>query len=295
MTGAKRKTIVKILSAKINDWTKSITDNCELVELIKRDAIITGGAITSLLLGEEINDYDVYFVTQDTAAKVAQYYVDKFVTDNPDAKPVPTVKVQDDRVRIFIKSSGIAGEGQEGYEYFEYKPEKLADAFIEKSFSGKSQKRAAHYNPIYLSDNAITLGNKLQIIIRFYGPPEELHKNFDFVHATNSFEYDTRELILVPEALEATLARELVYVGSKYPVASIFRIRKFIGRGWRISAGQILKILLQVNDLDLSNIDVLEEQLIGVDVAYMKELIDLIRKHESPDTAYICKLIDEVF
>jgi hypothetical protein len=39
----------------------------------------------------------------------------------------------------------------------------------------------------------------------------------------------------------------------------------------------MLKMMLQVSDLDLKNPDVLEEQLIGVDVAYFSTLIEVLR------------------
>jgi hypothetical protein len=44
-------------------------------------------------------------------------------------------------------------------------------------------------------------------------------------------------------------------------------MKKFIQRGWT-KRGRNPKMLFQVSELDLKNIEVLEEQLIGVDVAY---------------------------
>jgi hypothetical protein len=81
-------------------------------------------------------------------------------------------------------------------------------------------------------------------------------------------------------------------------VCSIFRLRKFMARGWRISAGQILKILMQLSELNLSDPEVLKEQLIGVDQAYMNQLIREINNRESGtrvDATYIAQLIDKIF
>jgi hypothetical protein len=50
-------------------------------------------------------------------------------------------------------------------------------------------------------------------------------------------------------------------------------MKNAIQRGWTVNAGEILKMLFQVSELDLKNIEVLEEQLIGVDVAYFSLLI----------------------
>ena len=48
-----------------------------------------------------------------------------------------------------------------------------------------------------------------------------------------------------------------------YPIASLLRIRKFIERGWRITAGQMLKIIWQLQDVNLSDPAVMREQLTG--------------------------------
>ena len=104
-----------------------------------------------------------------------------------------------------------------------------------------------------------------------------------------------------PEALEALLAKELKYVGSKYPLCSVIRTRKFIKRGWFISAGQYLKICFQLSKLQLDKIDVLEDQLVGVDSAYFVHLIEVIRKDleegiiKDIDETYVAKLVDKIF
>jgi hypothetical protein len=71
-------------------------------------------------------------------------------------------------------------------------------------------------------------------------------------------------------------------------------MKKFIQRGWT-NAGEILKMLFQVSELDLKNIEVLEEQLIGVDVAYFS-LLTVLRDTEGKLTAHhLSELIDKVF
>jgi hypothetical protein len=73
-------------------------------------------------------------------------------------------------------------------------------------------------------------------------------------------------------------------------------MKKFIQRGWTVNAGEILKMLFQVSELDLKNIEVLEEQLIGVDVAYFSLLITVLRDTEGKLTAHhLSELIDKVF
>ena len=54
------KNIAKSLKAKLDDWCKNI-DNSEITKIIKENAIVTGGALVSLLNGDKPNDYDIYF------------------------------------------------------------------------------------------------------------------------------------------------------------------------------------------------------------------------------------------
>ena len=74
-------------------------------------------------------------------------------------------------------------------------------------------------------------------------------------------------------------------------------MKKFIKRGWNISAGEMLKIMFQISELDLKNPNVLEEQLIGVDVAYFSLLIQALRNvsDKKITSMLINDMIDKVF
>lgn len=296
----KAKTIKKIIRQKVHEWIKSIDDS-KLRENVAQNCIVTGGAIASMLLGENVNDYDVYFTNKETAKRVAEYYVKKF-KDNPPStytgnkRNIPISVVDEkDRIKIVIKSEGVASEEIDPQEQPSLLNVQRATHFQEK------EKESGKYRPIFLSSNAITLSDDVQLIIRFYGSPEEIHKNYDFVHCTNYWASSDDELTLRPKALEALLAKELVYIGSRYPLASIIRTRKFIKRGFTCNAGQYLKMCWQVAELDLYDIEVLEDQLVGVDTAYFQMLIDTIKAEisEDPDFGYdypyIAELIDRIF
>ena len=77
-----RKVIKSVLSKKFKDWTKTIEDTY-VRKLVEDNSIITGGCIASMLLGEKINDFDVYFTNKETTLAVAKYYVEKFNNANP--------------------------------------------------------------------------------------------------------------------------------------------------------------------------------------------------------------------
>lgn len=312
--GLKSKTIKSVLRNKINGWLAAIDDEA-LRDTCRKEAIVTGGSIASMLLGEEVNDFDVYFRTKDTVRRVADYYVRKFNESRVARGGVPVkIYVEElkdlagsDRVRIVVKSAGVEGEEQRAdYQYFENGNDHDTGDYVSEAFdpldSVKSLAEAMTeerpiFSPVFLSSNAISLSGKIQLILRFYGDPDTIHANYDFAHCMNYWESGTSSLTLRPAALEALLSRVLVYHGSRYPLCSVIRTRKFIERGWRINAGQYLKMAMQIAELDLTKFEVLEEQLTGVDVAYFAEVLEKIKAKdpEKVDAAYLVEIIDRMF
>jgi len=296
----KLKTIENIINSKFDAFIKSVTDE-KIKDLIKKNTIISGGCIASMLLEEKINDYDMYFTNQETCFKVAEYFVEMFKKAQSKKKTIPIfVEEFKNRIMIKVKSSEITSDEtkDKDYRYFEAfdpgSPEQ--ERFLNGALSyAKNKQQKQKYKPIFITSNAITLNGDIQLILRFYGDAKKIHENFDYVHATNYWLSSDRKVHTNPKALECLLCKELSYIGSLYPVCSIFRLRKFIKRGFSINAGQLFKIMFQISDLDLNNIEVLYEQLIGVDIAYMEELLCRLRSKENIDYIYICKLIDEIF
>lgn len=65
------KNIKRHLNGKLRDWLKSVDDE-KIRTIISENTIITGGAMVSLLTGEAVNDYDVYFRTKDACLAVTE-------------------------------------------------------------------------------------------------------------------------------------------------------------------------------------------------------------------------------
>lgn len=284
----KAKTIKRILNQRHREFVESIEDK-DVRKLVRKNSIITGGAIVSMLLNEPVNDFDYYFTDKETTKKVAEYFVSKFKEVNGSLNV--EVVDEDDRIKIFVQSTGVAGEA----------PEHEDDEDLLVTSESIQDEEEQDFRPLFLTTNAITLSNKIQLVTRFYGEPEEIHDNYDFVHATCYWRSENNHLSLPREALEAILTKELRYAGSKYPLASIFRTKKFIERGWTVNAGQYLKMALQLNEMDLHNAEVLEEQLTGVDFAYFQMIIrDIKEKQEKDenfkvDNNYLTEIINRIF
>lgn len=310
------------LHNKITDWANSVTDE-RVKDAILNDTIITGGCIVSLLQNENPHDYDVYFRSKESLKLVAEYYVNSFLKrsngkysnsevlvqdcywDKVKNKWVvitnPENKNTDSRVRIFIRSVGAVGENFDNYEQSDREYRYALAKINEDIKSNEDKQSLPPYSCVFMTNNAITLTDKIQIVLRFYGEPEQIHTNYDFVHCTCYYTNYNKNLVMPSRALEAILNKELYYVGSKYPLASIIRTRKFINRGYTINAGQYVKMALQLNELNLKNLHIFEEQLIGVDSAYFTAFINELErlkkedKNFSMDSGYLIKLINNVF
>ena len=78
--GMKKRTINDIISKKIDKWIATIDDPALKVRIQVRiwpAVIVTGGSITSMLLGEMPNDFYVYFSDITLATDLAKYYAAK--------------------------------------------------------------------------------------------------------------------------------------------------------------------------------------------------------------------------
>lgn len=303
------KTIERNIKAKMEKWLETITDE-KLRKDVKENLLVSGGCIASMFLNEEVNDYDVYLTDIDVCKRIAKYYTStidqilifdgrekeilidefnkkyedlynskngKFAIDQNNSFAVSLRNLKEDQIKLYFRDTkgGLrVNENAEG--------DKL------------------NYTPLYFSPNAISLSDNLQIVLRFWGSPEQIHKTFDFTHATNYFTFK-EGLVRNLGAVESILTKQLKYQGSYYPVTSIIRAKKFIKRGFNINAGELLKIMFQISSLDLSDPDVLEEQLIGVDVAYFDTIITALRNKFESDKdfklsgEYFNSLIERIF
>ena len=314
----KPTSIERNIRHKIEDWLESIDDE-EVRLKLKDNIVVTGGCITSMLLGEEPNDYDVYLKSYKVAAMIAEYYVEKFCAEvcntvrfaGQERVTGITVKEIEGVPKIYVKSAGVAREGgADEYQYFEMIADsdvrlQTVDDYMIAAISVQNptyvKEKLKPYRPMFLTSNAITLTDGIQVVIRFAGTPSVLHENFDFTHCKNhwcSWKSPGKALQLLKKPVICTLNKRVHYSpGSLYPLASLFRTRKFIHRGWDVSLGEYLKIVYDIAKLDLNNPAVLQDQLIGMDAAYFAEIITALREGnvEKIDAAYLARIIDELY
>lgn len=326
------KTIKQVLSGKINNWIESI-DDINVQAAVRKDVIVTGGCFTSFLQNQEPNDYDCYFRTKETVLLVAGHYAKKWnernrkqenaihrkcnvmvldcddpsreildyykVEDIADSEAVMLSNFDEGRVKMIFPSDGVVSDSK--HKFNTGGANEIISEIDDIEAAKIIKKEKEKYYPVFISSNAITLSSGIQIVVRFYGEPDQIHDTFDFDHTKAYFDNKDCVVNIPKDVYECVINKTLRYTGSKYPVCSIFRIRKFIERGWTINAGQMLKIAMQISELDLMDINVLEDQLIGVDSLYFMQLIEQFRaqKENNKDfqlsVGYVVSIVDKIF
>lgn len=188
--------------------------NLDFLAIIKNsDCYIAGGAITSIFSGSVINDYDIYFNTENAykefLLKIPSEYKLEWSTDN-----AKSYKIGKETFQLISKAS-------------------------------------------------------------FMGEPKDILSLFDFTICMGAFSFKETKFYLCDKFLKDLSCKELIVnIKGFYPLATLFRIRKFLHRGYKISGCNIIKLGLLINKLNISNYKELREQLLGIDTAFLKGLTD---------------------
>lgn len=107
-----------------------------------------------------------------------------------------------------------------------------------------------HYkgNRVVITKNAISIGNKYQIITKFFGTPKEVVTEFDFKH--NMF-YQENDRIDTLSDWDFLDSNSLVYNEQRARDISgtIIRVHKFCERGMTITNAEMSKMLRKLRDV----------------------------------------------
>ena len=124
---------------------------------------------------------------------------------------------------------------------------------------------------------------KVQLIkAKFSGTPKEVISNFDFTICMCAFVPDTEEFVMDETFLLHLAEKTLCFnPDSEYPLSSLYRMHKFRDRDFKISALELLKISLCINNLKLDTYRDVRKQLEGVDVYLLKDMTDYLVEHSS--------------
>ncbi len=128
---------------------------------------------------------------------------------------------------------------------------------------------------------------KIQFITKYYGEPKEVVGKFDFLHCQSYYYPATGDKSVNTDRYGKNLEFNLK---SPYPMSALKRMVKFVKRGYLIPDGELLKICLAINALEINSNKDVEEQLKGMYNAQFEKLNVKTVLKELKNTSFSKKL-----
>ena len=133
----------------------------------------------------------------------------------------------------------------------------------------------------------------VQLVSAFSGSPEEIFSTYDFTVCCGAFSFAKAEFELHPRFLSDNISKRLVYIGgSKFPLCALYRVRKYLDKGYTVTGGTLVHIGLCATKLNINTYGDLKQQLRGVDTMFLG---DYFASKEDSLPCIISEAIDEVF
>lgn len=116
-------------------------------------------------------------------------------------------------------------------------------------------------------------GSVVQLIKTVYGKIYDIMDQFDYTACLAGYDINSDNFEFPQEFLIHNSQKKLVFTGNtKFPICSMFRIKKYLKRGYNINGIEMIKIALAINNLNLKNYGDLKAQLEGIDTYMLKDL-----------------------
>jgi hypothetical protein len=136
------------------------------------------------------------------------------------------------------------------------------------------------------TDNSYSLnidGSNYQLI-RIYNNLTDIRSillKFDFTVCMMSYRPVSGTFVINNDALTHLSQRRLVVnTEADYPIASLYRVKKYIDKGFTISGVELLKLGLMIQKLEINSLADFRKQMTGIDTLFLKDLIDKLLKEE---------------
>jgi hypothetical protein len=257
------------------------------------NSFIAGGAIISVSKEEKIKDYDL-FMTNAVSTKAVFSSLMNRVTGGTDFQLV--TQVDDKNPKLERGTLALNGLHESDLET-------LIDKFNANCKALKITSRTHKVVPAYLSKNALTLSNGVQLIFRFIGEPKEVFTTFDYEHCKVYWRPNPLGLLLGTvtyegRSQESIAKNELIYTGNtRFALSAISRLNKFIKRGWGVSPSSLLSLALTSAKIDWSNKQALEEELLGIygiENKTLKQILEMCSTKDKVDLDKVVQVLGEV-
>jgi hypothetical protein len=236
-----------LCSGKLNSLQGILTD---YDRDILCSSFIAGGAITSIAKEKNPKDYDLFFTNEESISKTIRTLV-RYANVELD------FKVEADPINPNLKRGVL-------HSTTSMRVEEVIDS-LNLWLKERDNNRIS-----YVSKNAITLKNGLQIIFRFIGEPKEVFTTFDYEHCKiywrpSPLGFSLGKVHFEGKSLESITKNELIYTNnSRFVLSALSRLNKFVKRGWGITTSSLLALAVSAGKIDWSDSKILEEELLGI-------------------------------
>jgi len=119
---------------------------------------------------------------------------------------------------------------------------------------------------------------RIQLIKKVCGDPYDVIFRFDYTICMAAYLPKLNKIILGDNFLYHLAGKELHYNIGKYPLASLWRAKKYIEKGFKFPAVELIKLALKMNEIRMNSYKDLKEQLEGIDTLFLKDLTDALFK-----------------
>lgn len=216
-------------------------------EIKNHNVIIAGGALTSVFSCEQINDIDIFCSSKEDLEAMKKLFFHDLYHECAD----------------------------------DFHAEIINPPTRENEMLGETESAITIQN---VATKAIFQLVKLPHL--FYGVDRKMIiESFDFTISMASY-FPMLDVFQFHNDFFTHLAqRRLVFnPGTKYPFPSLFRSKKFMKRGYKLSNMELMKIALACHDLKMESAKDLKGQLMGVDIVLLRPLWEQLDKN--PGKAY---------
>jgi len=128
-----------------------------------------------------------------------------------------------------------------------------------------------NFVPQYLTHRAVTMmspnadGVYQMVCCGLYETPEDAFKNFDFTLNMGAYDFKTEEFVLHPEFLLHNAQRMIsINKDTKYPIASLVRVHKYLARGYQMIPTEWFKMAIMLHQYNIDSWDMFEDGLSGL-------------------------------
>jgi hypothetical protein len=110
---------------------------------------------------------------------------------------------------------------------------------------------------------------------------EDILLEFDYTICMGGYAFRESRFYFGTHFLAHNAQKRLVYNPvTMYPLSSLYRLRKFLDRGYYITGSEIIKLGLSIQKLEINSWMELREQIMGIDTQFLSEITDKLMTDE---------------